>query len=150
MDHGDIGMRKAPHSWLVVFCDPAPMRPDADGWERWVRKLLAVWLKRGMRHVFCLRRSDAFDGWVAFHPEIYRTAVLEYHGDAYVEFLRKMAETGSVTLVEFEGRTEPGWFPWGTKSCVGRVKGVLGIRSRSITPAGLYRDLQQRLSVERD
>lgn len=98
---------------------------------------LSPLLKPGFRHCFCAVRHghywtvlDGADGL----PAVYVSGV-----DDLAAWYRDMGWT----VVEVE-RREPVRTLLVAASCVGLVKAVVGIRSRALTPWGLYRHLTRR------
>lgn len=142
-----------PVQWLLVFCDPPPC-PEGAGWrERLLYRGLSL-LRPGFRHVFAVRPSEAFDGWVMVNPhsgsldvvEVPRDAVFWWDGspllgEQWFDSLFVMAERGLVHLAVVVGVQRQEFQPRGLLTCVAVVKHLIGWNKSgtTFTPWQLYR-----------
>lgn len=96
-------------------------------------------LKKGFGHCFCAFQADGF--WILADgqdglPSIKVIAAADYDLAAFYR-------NEGLTVIELEHGTKPLrrlLMPW---NCVGLVKAALSIRSRAVTPYGLYRYLKR-------
>lgn len=139
--------------WLLVFCDPPPWR-GVDGWLERLACFVMARLRPGFRHVFAVRESEAFDGFVVVNPhfgnldlmEVPRAAVFQWEGAEllgaeWFDSLFTMEEMGIVHLVVAEGHSRSKLLPRGMLTCISVVAHLIGWNKSStlLTPWRLYR-----------
>lgn len=97
---------------------------------------LSPLLKRGFRHVFCAVRDR--DHWCVVDGASGLPVLYVGHGE-----LAEWYRDQGYTVVEVAERRRVRT-PLVAATCVGVVKAVVGIRSRAVTPWGLFRHLRRR------
>jgi hypothetical protein len=123
-------MVKHPQFWMVFF-GPGE-RPGK----------IARWLSRGWQHVCCASFDPVHGLWIYVNPARDRTYILAMTPDEFNARFGHLLNT-STAILEFPVEADRAFSPtWA--SCVGTVKGIMGIRSWAFTPYGLYRDLVRR------
>lgn len=120
-------MIRYPQFWMVFF-GPG-QNPGA----------LARCLPRGWQHVCCASFQPESGMWVYVNPARDRTYILALTPDKFNGHFDYLLLT-STAILQFPAQDRRRFSPtWA--SCVGTVKGIVGIRSWAFTPYGLYRDL---------
>jgi len=123
-------MVKYPQFWMVFF------GPGANPGR------FARWLSPRWQHVCCASFQPDKDLWLYVNPARDRTYVLAMTPTEFNAHFGHLLNTSTAILefpVEEDRRFSPTW-----ASCVGMVKGIMGIRAWAFTPYGLYRDLLKR------
>ena len=128
-------------TWLLVFCDPEPLEPDACCYDRWLYRFLYRFLKPTFRHVFAMRRSYGFEGWLVVNPHAANIDVLEVHGDAYVHAVTANSKKGLCHILTIQAHRPACWRPRGFFSCVSVVAHLVGVTGFFMTPWQLYQKL---------
>lgn len=103
---------------------------------------LAWLLRPGFRHVFCAVQSAGL--WIEIDGRR-GVPTVKYMSTDDFDLAGHYRGQG-FTVVETGQADRPGRAPLSVRSCVGLVKTVLCIRSAALTPWGLYRFLDQRIS----
>lgn len=119
-----------PQLWMVFF---GPGRnPGA----------MARCLPRQWQHVCCASFQPELNLWLYVNPARDRTYFLTLTPEKFGDYFANLLNS-STAIVEFPAHDERRFCPtWA--SCVGVVKGILGIRSWAFTPEQLYIDLMAR------
>ena len=113
--------------WLIFFWDCGP------AW--WARVLPPGW-----RHVTAVAYFKDAERWVYFNPASPGLVLDVQEGEAFhARYEHLMREATAV--LRFASQHDRGAMP-ATFFCVGAIKALLGLRSRALSPAGLYRDLR--------
>lgn len=119
-----------PQLWMVFF---GPGRNPGS---------IARCLPRPWQHVCCASFQADLNVWEYVNPARDRTYFLTLTPERFEEYFALLLKT-SVAIVEFPAQDERAFCPtWA--SCVGVVKGILGIRSWAMTPHALFVDLMAR------
>ncbi len=129
------------NTWLLIFCDLDPLKPD-DGWrDRWLHGFLNHFLKPSFRHVFAMRRAHGFGGWLVINPNAANIDVLELQGDNYVNAVIEDSKKGLCHIVTIQGHRPSTWRPRGLFSCVAVITHLVGATGFFLTPWQLYQKL---------
>ena len=119
-----------PQLWMVFF-----------GPGRNVGRI-ATFLPRPWQHVCCASYNDELKVWQYVNPARDRTYFLTLPPEKFSDYFAVLLNT-STAIVEFPAHDERTWCPtWA--SCVGVVKGIVGINSWAMTPHALFMDLMAR------
>lgn len=134
-------------TWLVVFCDPEPLEPDATRRDRLLYWALHKFLKPGFRHVFAMRPAHGFDGWLIVNPHSACIDVLEVQGNEYLDqVVLPLAAEGRAHVVGVKANRPKTWVPRWLFSCVTTVAHVIGVECGILaTPWRLYHILDRYL-----
>lgn len=102
--------------------------------------ILASFLKKGFRHVFCCVLDDR-DYWIVVdgHLGIPSIDVIAMKDFDLAGFYR----VEGYTVIETETEGRPTCWPFMKANCVGFVKAILSIRSGAATPWQLYKYLRK-------
>lgn len=120
-------MVKFPQFWMVFF------GPGQDPGA------LARCLPRGWQHVCCASFQGEHGLWLYVNPARDRTYVLLMTPEQFTAHFAHLLNT-STAILEFPAQDRRRFSPtWA--SCVGMVKGIIGIRSWAFTPHQLYLDM---------
>lgn len=126
--------------WFIVF-NEGTWDPKAP----WVRRVRFGWwrpfLRRGFRHVWCVR----WDGWnwLAVNATYYGTDCWVEPFDEETWLPGHYVEQGS-TVLHVKAVRVHRYIPQSVIPCVGTAKRLLGIRSAGVvTPYGLFRYLKR-------
>jgi hypothetical protein len=104
--------------------------------------MMARMLPRQWQHVCCASFQADLGVWEYVNPARDRTYFLTLSPEKFSEYLANLLNN-SHAIIEFPAHDERAFCPtWA--SCVGVVKGILGIRSWAFTPEQLYDDLIRR------
>lgn len=115
--------------WLIFFWDCGP------AW--WARAFRPGW-----RHVTAAAYFAGAERWVYFNPASSGLVFDVQEGEAFQARYEHLMREATAVL-RFASVHERGGMP-AAFFCVGAVKALLGVRSRALSPAGLYRDLRVR------
>lgn len=116
--------------WYVVFV--------GDGSE-WFHRFL----RPGFKHCFCYGYDDVGERWMLVDPGFDRVAVVAMTFEEAGRLLKLVDDRGwPVVRVPVVGETVRR--PRLLLSCVSAVAAMVGLRTRAVTPWGLFRDLQKR------
>jgi hypothetical protein len=116
--------------WLIFFGDT----PRRAWW--------ANVLRPGFRHIAAMSWYAAEQRWVYFDPACSGTVIRILTADEAPALIDRLLAQSSAVL-RVASRHDRGNAP-AVCFCVGQVKALLGVRSRALTPYGLYRDLLAR------
>lgn len=116
--------------WLIFFGE---CRSTA--W--WARAFAPGW-----RHVAAAAYFAGAERWLYFDPVAPGLHIEIDDGEAFQARYEHLMRT-STAVLRFASQHERGAMP-ATFFCVGAVKALLGVRSRALSPTGLYRDLRAR------
>jgi hypothetical protein len=122
--------RYHPQLWMVFF---GPGRNPGT---------IARCLPRKWRHVCCASFQGDLGLWEYVNPARDRTYFLTLTPERFSEYFTLLLNT-STAIVEFPAHDERSFSPT-FASCVGVVKGILGINSWALTPHDLYVELVHR------
>lgn len=123
-------MNRHPQLWMVFF---GPGQNPGS---------LARCLTRPWQHVCCASFQGDLGMWEYVNPARDRTYFLTLTPEGFAPYFANLLE-GSTAIVEFPAHDERHFSPT-FASCVGVVKGILGINSWAVTPHQLYKELRLR------
>lgn len=128
--------------WCVVFQNMEKPEYSAPCKEKLIYWFIKK-LRPGFQHVCAFRKAEQFQGWIKIDSYSCGIAIEEITDPFFLEELEGRINLGLAHAVLVWSNTSDVFMPRAFLTCVSVIKHLIGVKSRALTPFGLYKFLKR-------